>query len=307
MMDIHALIQQTVILFAIILLGYAAQKTRLLPEDSSKVISNLVINVTNPCTVLASVFSSGRLLSNGQTLLFFALTWAVYGVMILVAQLVPKVMGAKSKQVGLYRFLTVFANVGFLGIPVLRALLGPDAVFLVAILLIPFNLLVYTYGITQVAGDPSQRKLPLKMFFSPMLVACYLSIILYVANVKIPEGVLSLVRLVDGATSPLAMMAIGCSLAAFPLKKVFSNYKVYIFALIKLILLPVLIWALLSPWLKDELMLGVQVASCAMPCATNVTLLATKYDGDVELGASGVFITTMLCLVTLPLVLSILF
>lgn len=231
----------------------------------------------------------------------------MYGVLILTAQLVPKLLRVSGIQAGVYRFLTIFANVGLFGIPVLRALLGPEAVFLAGILQVPFSFLLFTYGLTQVAGDPKLRKFSLGMFFSPMLIACYLSFFLYLANLKMPAGVLSILGLIDGTTSPLAMLSIGCALAAFPLKKIFSTWKVYPFALIKLIAVPILIWALLAPWLRSELMLGVQVASCAMPCATNVTLLATKYDGDVELAASGVFITTLLSLITLPVVLTLLF
>lgn len=307
MMDIQALINQILVLFALILIGYAAQKAKLLPEETGKVISDLVINISNPCTILYSVFTSDRLLSNGQVLLFLGITTLVYIGTMLIAIPVPKILRVKSSQAGMYRYMTVFGNVGFLGIPVLRALMGADAVFLCSILNIVFNLSVYTYGQIQVAGDPSQRQITVKMFFTPIMIASYLSLILYLLNWKAPGGVLSVLSLLDRTTSPLAMLAIGCSMAAYSLRDIFLNWRVYVFSLVKLILVPVLTWAVLMPWLHSDLMLGVLVTCAAMPVATNATLMATKYNGDVKLAASGVFITTLFSLVALPALLSILF
>lgn len=307
MMDIQALINQILILFALILIGYGAQKAKLLPKETGKVISDLVINISNPCTLLYSVFTSDRLLSNGQVLLFLGITTLMYIGTMLVALPVPKILRVQSSQAGMYRYMTVFANVSFLGIPVLRALMGADAVFLCSILNIVFNLSVYTYGQIQVAGDPSQRQITVKMFFTPIMVSSYLSLILYLLNWKAPGGVLSVLSLLDRTTSPLAMLAIGCSMAAYALRDIFLNWRVYVFSVVKLILVPVLTWAVLMPWLHNDLMLGVLVTCAAMPVATNATLMATKYKGDVKLAASGVFITTLFSLITLPALLYILF
>lgn len=307
MMDIQALIQQAVLLFALILIGFAAQKGRFLPGGTRSVLSDLVINVTLPCTMLSSVFSSDRLLSNGQVLLFLAVGAAFYLAMMLFALLVPKLLHAPAEQSGIYRYMTVFGNVGFMGIPVLRALIGADAVFLCSILNIIFNLTSYTYGQVQIAGSPELRKVSLKMFLTPVMIASYLSLILYLLNWQPPAGVSSVLSMLDAVTSPLAMLVIGCSLAAYSFRDIFLEGRVYLFSLIKLVLVPVLTWAVMKPWLHNELMLGVFVVSAAMPVATNATLMATKYKGNVKLAASGVFITTLLSLVTLPLLLSILF
>lgn len=307
MMDIHALINQALILFALILIGFAARKGKFLLEETGKVLSSLVINVSAPCTILVSVFSSNRLLSNGQVLLFLAVTIGVYLGTMLLAVPVPKLLRVPADQAGIYRFMTVFGNVSFMGIPVLRALIGADAVFLCSILTIIFNLSVYTYGQVQVAGDPRQREINVKMFLQPVMIASYLALILYLLNWQPPAGVLSILSLLDGTTSPLAMLVIGCSLAAYSFRDIFLNGKMYLFSAVKLVIVPVLTWAVLKPWLHNELMLGVLVASAAMPVATNTTLMATKYKGNVKLAASGVFITTLLSLVTLPLLLAILF
>lgn len=306
-MDISALIHQTLLLFTLILLAYFAQRFRFLPESTGRVISDLVINITNPCTILLSVSSGSRPLTNSQVVMFLGVTTALYLFYMALAIPVPRLLGAPRQEWGIYRFMTVFSNVGFLGIPVMRALLGPDAVFLSSMLIIVFTICTYTYGVMQVAGDPAQRRISPKLFFSPILIASYLAVGMYLLNWQPPTPVVEILSLMDPMTSPLAMLSIGCALALYPLKRILLNGRLYLFAGVKLILVPVLTWALLAPWLRNDLMLGVLVVSAAMPVATNTTLLANKYGGNVELGAGGVAVTTILSLLTLPVLLHILF
>ena len=111
-MDLSSIFTQMALLFAVIALGYIATKCHVLDANSNRHFSNLVICITNPCTVLHSVLAGEHVLTNGEVFQLTGYSFAVFGFMILVAPLVAKLLRVKE-DVGLYRFMIVFSNVGF--------------------------------------------------------------------------------------------------------------------------------------------------------------------------------------------------
>lgn len=306
-MDINALTEQLVLLFVLIFVGYIAIRAKLLPHNANKVIADLVVNITCPATLLYAVATSSRALSNGAVLGILGITVLTFGGQILLAMLFTKVMGIRGNTGGVYRFMLVFSNCGFLGFPVVQALFGGDAVFIASMYNLIFQLLCYTYGVSQVAADPSSRKFSLRMICTPMVITSVAALILYLANVPFHPTLVSALSLLDRITSPASMLAIGCALAAYPLKQIFGRWQVYVFCVVRLIVIPVLVWAILRLFISNDLILGVMVVLSALPAATNTALLCAKYGGDESTAASGLFVSTLLSLLTLPTLLRILF
>lgn len=305
-MDIAGLANQLFVLFLIILLGYGLRRLGLLPGNTNQVLADLVVNVANPCRVLASVMDGQRTLTNSQVLLLTLVAVGMYGVLIALAHFVPRLLRVPREQAGTYRFMTVFSNISFIGFPIVAALFGDEAVFLAAIFVLVYQLFCYTYGIAQIGGAGCGRP-SWRMLCSPMVLASLAAYVLYLCRIPVPGPVVQVADTVGEITSPAAMLSIGCAMAAVPLRRIFGNGKIYWFSACKLLLLPVVAWALCFWWMPNPLMLGVTVVVCAMPVATNATLLSTKYGGDVDLATAGVFVTTLLSLVTLPAVLALLF
>lgn len=302
-MNIGALIDQMIILFAIIGLGWICVKVNLLPKNANSVLSALVVNVTNPCSVLASVMSGQRMLTAGQVWLLVAVAAGMHGLLILLGRMIPKLLRVPENQVGLYQYMTAFGNLGFLGFPVIRALYGPEALLLAAIFVLVFQLLSFTYGVSLFGKGHFQWK----KLLNPMIVCTIISFTLYMLNLQPPAIVYRAFETVGAVTSPAAMLAIGCALAGVRLIRVFTNWRLYISSLIKLTVAPVMMFLLCRGWMPNEMMLGVTVACTGMPTATNTTLLANLHGGDEGLAASGVFLSTLMSMVTLPLMLWLLF
>ena len=304
-MNINALVQQLIVLFTIILLGFAAMRAGFLPKSTNQVLSGLVLNLSNPCAVLASVLTGQRTLEMGQVFLLTAVAVGLHLFLILLATFFPKLLRVPKDQEALYRFMTVFGNMSFLGFPVITALFGQSALFLAAIFVLVFHLFCYTYGVALLRkpGEP----LRWKRILSPMVIASVAAYILYLMGAQVPALVVDILDTMGSLTSPAAMVAIGCALALQPLGKIFRQPRIYLFAILRLTLVPLAVWALCFWWMKDPLMLGVTVAISAMPVAINAELLATQYGADEGLAASGVFISTILSLVTLPAVMWLLF
>ena len=130
---------------------------------------------------------------------------------------------------------------------------------------------------------------------------------IYLSGLRVPQPVSEICSMIGGLTSPLAMLIIGCSLAMYPVKTVFTNWRVYVLAVIKMVLLPAIAFFVLRLFLKDELMLGVAVVTLCMPVATSTTILSYECHADSQTAAAGVFLTTLLSVVSVPAMMLLLF
>ena len=294
------------ILFLTIGIGYAANKLRMVGADFNKQLSNVVLNFTSPALILYSVISSERTLTNAEVFLLTGIALGSYGLLILLGLVVPKLLRVPKASVGVYRFMLIFSNVGFMGFPVVSAVFGPEAVFFAAIFQIPFNALCFTYGVYLIAGGQGGRFSP-KLLLSPMIVSTLLAYVIYLVDWHAPVILVEFCDFVGQVTSPAAMIVLGSALAAVPLRDMFSDLRCYALAIIKLLLIPIGVYFLLRPLVSNELMLGITIVIIAMPVATNTNMLCAQYDGDSVTAAKGVFISTLLSVATIPLLMWLLF
>lgn len=306
-MDFSAVVQQLGILFLIIGAGYAAAKAKLFPQNTNRALAQLVIYITNPCTVLYSVLGSERGLSNRQVLLLTVIAVGFFAVVIAAGLLLPRLLRCPAEQRGMYAFMVTFSNMGFLGFPVVSALYGADAVFYASIFNLIFQLVVYTYGVWLIGGASGSFRLEWKTFCSPIILASVVAYVCYLTDFSAPQFVVKTLSMLAGVTSPVCMLVIGIALANIPVKRVFTNWRLYVISLVKLLGLPLLAYAALYRFVSHPLILGITVVIAAMPVATMSTLLASKYNADEELAASGVFLSTLMSLVSIPVVMWVLF
>ena len=306
-MELGPVIQQLGILFIIIGIGFAAAKCRVFPQGTNRVLAQLVINVTNPMTVLYSVLGAERGLSNREVYLLTAIAAAYFVLVVGIGLVLPRLLRCPPDKRRLYAFMATFSNMGFLGFPVISAIYGPNAVFYASIFNLIFQLVVYTYGVSLMNGKDSKVKLSWKTFCSPMILCSVIAYICYLTNASAPQMVVKTIGMLSNVTSPVCMLVIGIALANVPVGKVFSNWRLYVINAVRLLALPVLVWLALRPFDMNPLILGVTVVISAMPVATMTTLLAAKYGEDEELAASGVFLSTLMSLATIPLLMWLLF
>ncbi|MBQ1280749.1 MAG: AEC family transporter [Oscillospiraceae bacterium] len=278
-------------------------KLKILTLAENKTLSKIVNFITNPCTMLYSAVCSEQVLTNGEVFLMLGTVSGVYLVLILLSRFIPPLLRVPKEQTGQYRFMMIFTNCAFVGIPVVSAVFGPQGVFCVAIFTMVFCAVVYTYGACLVRGDTHFN---FRDLLSPMFIAAVLSLIGYLLRIRltgIPETVLGML---NGVTSPLAMIVTGCALSAVPLGKVFGNWRLYIVAFLKMIVIPVCALFVLRYVLQNPLALGVTVCLIGMPIAMNFTLLSAQYGRDQTLASSSIFLTTLLSVFTIPVLCSFL-
>ena len=303
-MDIYVIISQMIILFLILALGYFIFKIKLVDDNFTKKFSALVIKVTMPAMVLSSVLDLTERQSLQDVLTALGIAVALFFiVMPIVGLILAKLFRVKRNSTGLYVFMATFSNVGFMGFPVISALAGEVGLFYAAIYNLVFNVSVFTLGVWLVNHDKDGESsgFDIKLLLSPGVIVALLAIAIYFMNIKLPVLLCDTIRSVGSITSPSAMLIIGCTLAKMDVKTVFSDWRLYPWTLIKQIVIPILLWIPLSMIIKNEILLIVTFILFSMPVANNAVLFANTYDGDAELAARSVFLTTLFSLLTVPI------
>ena len=153
-MDFTGLCQKMVILFFCMAAGFVAAKAKVMDVQSNKKLSSLVVNVSNPMQILASALTGEHVLSNRQTLGLTGIILAIYASLIVLSFAVPKLLRVPKEQKGVYRFMFIFANTGFLGYPIVESLLGYQATFYVTLYVLFFQILCWSYGVSLIRGEP---------------------------------------------------------------------------------------------------------------------------------------------------------
>ena len=306
-MNIAAVAQQMVIMLLFILIGYFFFKKGKLSEESSRHISGIVVNLSNPAALLCSAFDTGDKLSGSQLLTGLIVMVAIYAALLLAGVLMPKIMRSPKEENYIYHFLTVYGNVGFLGIPLVSAVLGNGALIYVSINVLLFNILFYTTGtaiIRQKAGVKSLSVV--RDIFSRLVnvgtVSAVLTIVIYLADVKVSVIVSDAATYAGRTTTLLSMLVLGVALAQMPLKELISHPKDYLFIGLRFIALPILRVLILRRFVSDPLILGSAALLIAVPCGNLPMMCSKEYGLKTDTLARTIVLSTILSVITIPIV-----
>lgn len=297
------LLQQMIVLFIYIMAGYISSKMGVMDEEFSKKISWLVVNIANPAMTISAVVNGEGSIKGRELLLTVGLAVIILGGTILISQFLPALFRVKKEQRNVYKLLAAFNNIGFMGFPVIVAVYGEEALLYASIFTMLFNVLIYTYGIQVIQGRMSDR-LEWGKILNVGVLSSVFAILLYLAQIPTPSFFNTAMSGMSGLTSPLSMMVIGISLAGIELKVLFQDVQMLLFSLAKLLVIPILGMFILRRAVDNEMLCGVCMVMLATPSASMTAMMARQY-GDSEcakLAAEGVALTTMLSVVTIPIV-----
>lgn len=303
------LLQQMIIMFLLMSVGFVGSKIGMITEETSKRLSAIVVNIANPAMILVSGISDERM--EGRELLSLTVViLAIYAVLMLLAYLLPVLLRVDPKSRGVYQAMTVFSNIGFMGYPIIAALYGSSAVLYGALYSIPFNILIYTFGVSALRkkeNGEEKKKLSLKEVLNIGVITSIISLILYLWQIRVPGFFTDTLNYLGNLTAPLSMMVIGASMTSISLRELFTDVRLLLFSLIKLLLIPVLGMLLIRQVVTNEVICGVFMIMLATPAGSMTAMLAQEYDGDYETASRGVTLTTLLSVITMPVVSLLLF
>lgn len=301
-MDIQILTNQLIQLFLIICMGYLLYKIKIFSTEVNQKLTKLLLNVSLPAMIVSSVLEQTERPPVDEVLMVFAVAVAMYIILPVISIALVKLMRIPKSQQGLYMFMNTFSNVGFMGFPIISALYGEKGVFYAAIINIIFNLSVFTYGIIMMHYASGEKAdLNLKKLLSPGILCSVFAVLVYAFNINLPTPVESAIGTLGSITTPLAMLLIGSTLATMDIKSVFNDGRVYVFSVIKQLVLPIILFFAAKMLIHNEYILGITFIMLLMPIANTALLFATEYGRDEKLAAKTVFITTLMSLITIPL------
>lgn len=310
-------LEQMLVLFLVLLVGCIARRCHITDDSFDARLSSVVINISLPAFIISSVLGNDALPERSVIAMTFLYALVAYLIMIALAELVCRLLpGALSRAArGTFRFGAVFGNIGFMGFPVMQALFGSEAVLYASIFNVPFNVLIFTYGLHAVRssgeepqqrqdGDvPENRALALaKSLCTPSMIASLIAVVLALLRVTDADGVIGTAFSTLGQlTTPASMLVLGSTLAKSSARDMLGHAMPYVTSLVRLVIAPLAVFAVLSQLIVDDVLLGVIVLSAGMPVASMGTMFSLLYGGDSSSMSRTTFVSTALSLITIPL------
>ncbi|WP_028044719.1 AEC family transporter [Candidatus Stoquefichus massiliensis] len=296
-MDIMIVVEQMFQLFIMIGIGYGLGKTKLLNCDFQNQLTKFVLNLTMPCMIVTSVLSSQM---TSLALSDILISTCILVIILPIFAYICTYHFHKNKS--LYMFMMMYPNVGFMGFPLMQAIFGNESILNTAIINMAFNISLFTLGVFVMSNKSERSQFHFKNLLSPGVVASFIAIVIYLLKLNISSIILEPLTLIGNMTTPLAMIIIGASLTIYPLKSIFNDYKVYIYTLFIDLIIPILFYPMISYFISDIMIQGITLIILAMPVANGAVLFAKAYQQDEFLAAKTVFISTLLGVMTIPLI-----
>lgn len=299
-MDSMAIFQQVLILFLLIVVGYAASKFHLVGGSFPKHLSAFLFHITLPCSIVSAMrfsFAPSMLLQSGALIAIGAAVTAVsYGAGLLAA----RVLRIRGSFRNVAVFAITFSNFSFMGYPVAQAFFGDEGLFLAAVYSVPVYVFMQSLGMALIESEGEKRGFRLSYIFNPPMVGVLVGFFLFLVQWRLPYPIEQTIDLLGSVTTPMAMVLVGLVLTGEPLRYAFSNWKYYCIAAVRLVVLPLLVFAILRLLGFSGTTAMLPAVITMMPVAANIVVVSAAYGKDVTSSARIVLLTTLLSVATIP-------
>jgi len=297
---VEELMQEMVVLYCFLMIGFVMAKFRVLSNRANQVLAKLILNITLPALIIFSLYIPFSFAMLKEFSWLIGMSLYILSLSIVLAKWMGKRLHHIEERRSVYESLIIFGNQGFIGYAVIYALFAEDGIVYLAVFNIIYLLLIWTYGIY--LFNKNERLFQAKRLLNPGLTSTLIGIVFFLLPVPLPSFAIYVLEDVGKMTIPLSMMFIGSLLASEQLKgliKLSKDTFLWKAAWMKLLLIPILIlvFALLS--VPKHLILIAAIVS-GMPSAPTISLYAQEFGGDALYAATGVFLSTALCMITIP-------
>lgn len=292
-------LNKILIMFIIIVIGIICSKTGIIDEVGNKKITNLVLMLVNALVIFMSYqvnFDIKLLWGLVFTLLLTILSFIIS---IIIAHLI--IRKNNNEDYPIERLSLIYSNCGFIGIPLINALLGATGVFYLAVYLTVFNTLLWTHGYIQMTGKCSFREF-LRLLRSPCLVAVFLGIICFLLQIKLLPQISEAFDSIASTNTPLAMLCAGATIAKADIFGSLKKLRTYILCFLKLIFIPIITVLMLAFIPVDSIIKMTIIIAAACPAGASCTQFALRFDKNAAYASELFGITTVLCVISVPLV-----
>ncbi|MCR4764105.1 MAG: AEC family transporter [Lachnospiraceae bacterium] len=313
------IVEQMLVICLLILIGAFLYKKKLLTDEGTRQISTLIVQITNPAIMLSTAIEEEEIIPPAEIGRAFALAVAAYALSALAGFLISLLLRSDAGDRIAIVMMTMYANVGFIGIPLALATLGTRSMVYVTINNLVYSLLFYTTGIPLIRRsamirngtwerkktDGSGRSLggwrdALKSLMHIGTIAAILSVFIYLFHPEVPSLIADPLLYAGRCTTFLSMLVLGVSVAGSPVRKWLTDKKIWVFVLLRGIVTPVAVSLMLSPFIHDDLLTDVVLLLVAVPSGSLPMIVSREQGLDDQIFARGIILSTLFSPVTIP-------
>ncbi|MCL2169775.1 MAG: AEC family transporter [Defluviitaleaceae bacterium] len=294
-----------VTLVVCVMVGYVARRAGMLTDAVNRGLSDILLKVTLPATLFMSMmrpFSAEVLADSALALLVMAL---VFVMGLVFGFILGKILKAPKSEVRIWQFMLMFPNIVFFGFPIVQSIFGEEGLLYASMGAMVFNIFVFTLGLQLM--QPEKSKISIKgLLLNPAIIAMILGITFFVTGLRLPSPLEASAGFFSAATTPVAMLLVGSFLARciaeHGLIKLINDWRTYIIAATRLIVIPLIAYFAASPFIENQTALGVIITMAAMPIATVTAVFTEQYGTNTWTALKAIVVSDILCLATIPLV-----
>ncbi len=293
---------QVSILYIMVAIGFICDKTKLFTEKTARALVNFLLYLVVPCMLIRS-FTKIELTKHNLLMFFLSLILAFATHFISIALNIP-LFRKKNNENPIYKYASIYGNVGFMALPLATEILGDEGVFYCANGVIAFNIITFIHGVKLMSRE--EYKLNIKsLLLNPGIISVLIGLPLFLLQVKLPVLISQPISYLAELNTPLAMLIFGTYLANTDIKTMFTDKKIYLTALIKLLVMPLLcigIYRLCG--VTGTLLVACAITAC-VPSANNTFMFASKFGRDAGLASKTVALVSFFSIITMPVVIAI--
>lgn len=294
---------QVSVLMLMIAVGFIAAKAGIMTEAGAACCTDIALIIATPCVIIKSLMRKFDAAVMKSLLLAVALTLLVQVLMITLGTLLLRSKDLKRQRT--LRFGSIFANCGFMSLPLQEVMLGADGTLYGSAYVIMFNLVVWSYGVYLISGDKRYIQ-PKKLFVNPGIAGLLIGLIIFVFSVPVPQVLSSTVNYLAAIYTPLPMLIIGYHLSKTNVLKAFKDFQCIIAVLLRLIVYPLVSLGILYLFGIRGTLLVSAIISLSAPVAAVTTMFSSKFGGgDTALSVDMVSLSTVLSIITMPAVITL--
>jgi malate permease and related proteins len=306
MNEVNIVVNQVIEFVILMAAGYIAAKCKVLTKSILEGIMKLIVKVLLPCLIFNVLVGGGATGADYLNNLGFGLAILVcYMVLFAVGSASGKLFRLKGCTYNVFVAESTFGDMGFIGIPLLLAVFkGTQTSMAISVYTVIDMALLWTLGVylTSRHNKGAEGKPPVwKNMISPTSITLAIGLILVFCGIQVPTVVMDPIKSIGNASTPIALIFIGGMLSFVSFKQLFKKVSIFGIVGVKMILVPLLVFVVSSFFFNAQQSTTLMYM-VGLPAMTTVSMLAQLYGSDQEYATSTVFITTLCCIGTLPLI-----
>ncbi len=294
---------QVGVLYTIVAAGFICDKTGLFSEETARKVVKLLLNLIVPCAIINSFMNIEM---NDDTVKKFFISLGLGAATHIIAIIINTVTfrNKSDEDNPVYKYASIYGNLGFMALPLAQAVLGAEGVFYCANGYVMFNIFTYIHGTAVMRKEKDKINLR-KLILNPGVISFLIGLPVFLFGIKLPYVFSEPLSMLAALNSPMGMLIFGTYLAKTDIKSMFTDKKIYLVALMKLIVLPLVCFGVYYLCGVRGVLLTAAIISASVPSANNTFMFATMYDRNTAIASKTVALVSFMSILTIPVMIAL--